>query len=59
MSLAQQHLDIQKTIAGRKLFALCVDAKIRRAIMDSARKRGNITVPVSIMAGGVLIGSVE
>lgn len=60
---AQQNLDIIKTVqrpvCGRQIFALCIDENIRREMLAAARKKHNITTPVSMKFDGVLIGSVE
>lgn len=59
---AQQNLDIIKTVqrpvCGRKIFALCIDSQIRAGMLAEARKKWNITAPVSMTVGDVLIGSV-
>lgn len=60
---AQQNLDIIKTVqrpvCGRQIFALCIDSNIRDAMIAADRKKWNITAPVSMEVGGVLIGSAK
>lgn len=63
MSRAQQNLDISKTVnrpvGGRYIFALCIDANIRREIIEDVRIRKNLGAPVSMKVNGVLIGSIK
>lgn len=59
MTVPQIHLDISKTIRGRKMFALCIDANLRKQVLDHVRRKIGRDLPIGMIADGVQIGSIK